>query len=135
MRRACLEPGGHGRLEVRLRSPHRPPHRHGVEPAQLVIEVTEHSSLGDSDQARTALRQLDEMKRLQPSLPGPEETMALSVPMTPPLKELAPELLDVLQLVHNYGTLGAVLDRADADDVVTAEAVVQLLKRDYVRKA
>jgi hypothetical protein len=37
--------------------------------------------------------------------------------------------------VLNYGTLGAVLDRADADDVVTAEALVYLLKRDYVRKA
>lgn len=81
-----------------------------------------------------ALRQLDEIKRLQPSLPAMDAPMALAMPLTPPLKELSPELLDVLQLVHNYGTLGAVLDRADADDVVTAEAVVQLLKRDYVRK-
>jgi diguanylate cyclase (GGDEF)-like protein/PAS domain S-box-containing protein len=35
--------------------------RHGVRPEQLIIEVTEHSSLGDSDQARTALRELDEL--------------------------------------------------------------------------
>ncbi|WP_164006755.1 FHA domain-containing protein [Pyxidicoccus trucidator] len=82
-----------------------------------------------------SLRQLDEMKRLQPSLPALDAPLALAMPLTPPLKELAPEMLDVLQLVHNYGTLGAVLDRADADDVVTAEAVAQLLKRDYVRKA
>ncbi|MCP3138456.1 FHA domain-containing protein [Pyxidicoccus xibeiensis] len=81
-----------------------------------------------------SLRQLDEMKRLQPSLPALDAPMALAMPLTPPLKELSPEMLDVLQLVHNYGTLGAVLDRADADDVVTAEAVAQLLKRDYVRK-
>ena len=81
-----------------------------------------------------SLRQLDEMKRLQPNLPAMDAPLTLAMPLTPPLKELAPEMLDVLQLVHNYGTLGAVLDRADADDVVTAEAVVQLLKRDYVRK-
>ncbi|MFP2906783.1 FHA domain-containing protein [Pyxidicoccus sp. 3LFB2] len=82
-----------------------------------------------------SLRQLDEMKRLQPGLPALDAPLTLAMPLTPPLKELAPEMLDVLQLVHNYGTLGAVLDRADADDVVTAEAVAQLLKRDYVRKA
>jgi FHA domain/Domain of unknown function (DUF4388) len=81
-----------------------------------------------------SLRQLDEMKRLQPSLPALDAPLALAMPLTPPLKELSPEMLDVLQLVHNYGTFGAVLDRADADDVVTAEAVAQLLKRDYVRK-
>jgi pSer/pThr/pTyr-binding forkhead associated (FHA) protein len=81
-----------------------------------------------------ALRQLDEIKRLQPNLPAMDAPLALAMPLTPPLKELTPEMLDVLQLIHNYGTLGAVLDRADADDVVTAEAVVQLLKRDYVRK-
>jgi pSer/pThr/pTyr-binding forkhead associated (FHA) protein len=82
-----------------------------------------------------SLRQLDEMKRLQPNLPALDAPLALAMPLTPPLKELSPEMLDVLQLVHNYGTFGAVLDRADADDVVTAEAVAQLLKRDYVRKA
>ncbi|NOK06224.1 MULTISPECIES: DUF4388 domain-containing protein [Myxococcus] len=82
-----------------------------------------------------ALRQLDEIKRLQPSLPTADASLALASPLTPPLKELAPELLDVLQLVHNYGTLNAVMDHADADDVVTAEAVVQLLKRDYIRAA
>ena len=82
-----------------------------------------------------SLRQLDEMKRLQPSLPALDEPLTLAMPLTPPLKELSPEMLDVLQLVLNYGTLGAVLDRADADDVVTAEALVYLLKRDYVRKA
>jgi hypothetical protein len=82
-----------------------------------------------------SLRQLDEMKRLQPNLPALDAPLTLALPLTPPLKELSPELLDVLQLVLNYGTLGAVLDRADADDVVTAESLVYLLKRDYVRTA
>lgn len=80
-----------------------------------------------------ALRQLDEFKRIQPQLPDMATPMRLAQPMTAPLKELTPELLDVLQLVHNYGSLGGVLDHSDGDDVLTAEAVVQLLKREYVQ--
>ena len=33
--------------------------------------------------------------------------------MTAPLRELTPEQLDVLQLVHNYGTLQGVLDHSE----------------------
>jgi pSer/pThr/pTyr-binding forkhead associated (FHA) protein len=80
-----------------------------------------------------ALRQLDEFKRLQPQLPAMGAALKLAQPLTPPLKELTPELLDALQLIHNHGSLGGVLDHADVDDVVTAEAVLQLMKRDYVR--
>jgi pSer/pThr/pTyr-binding forkhead associated (FHA) protein len=79
-----------------------------------------------------ALRQLDEFKRIQGQLPDIHMAMRLSQPLTAPLKELTPELLDVLQLVHNYGSLAGVLDHADQDDVLTAEAVVQLLKREYI---
>ena len=79
-----------------------------------------------------ALRQLDEFKRVQPQLPEMTAPMRLSQPMTAPLKELTPELLDVLQLAHNYGSLGGVLDHSDQDDVLTAEAVMQLIKREYV---
>lgn len=79
-----------------------------------------------------ALRQLDEFKRIQNQLPDINMAMHLSQPLTAPLKELTPELLDVLQLVHNYGSLAGVLDHADQDDVLTAEAVVQLMKREYI---
>lgn len=81
-----------------------------------------------------SLRQLDEFKRIQGSLPDMNAAMRLAQPMTAPLKELTPELLDVLQLVHNYGSLSGVLDHADQDDVLTAEAVVQLIKREYVQQ-
>lgn len=80
-----------------------------------------------------ALRQLDEFKRIQPSLPEMAAPLRLSQPMTAPLKELTPDLMDVLQLVHNYGSLGGVLDHSDQDDVLTAEAVLQLIKREYVQ--
>ncbi|MGZ3459356.1 MAG: FHA domain-containing protein [Archangium sp.] len=80
-----------------------------------------------------ALRQLDEYKRIQKELPPMATKLALAMPMTAPLRELTPELLDVLQLVHNHGSLGGVLDHSEQDDVVAAEAVLQLIKRDYVR--
>ena len=80
-----------------------------------------------------ALRQLDEYKRIQKDLPAFAAQLTLAMPMTAPLRELSPELLDVLQLVHNYGSLGGVLDHSEQDDVQAAESVLQLIKRDYVR--
>ena len=80
-----------------------------------------------------ALRQLDEFKRIQGMLPDINLAMRLSQPLTAPLKELTPDLMDVLQLVHNYGSLIGVLDHSDQDDVLTAELVLQLIKRDYVQ--
>ncbi|WNG52833.1 DUF4388 domain-containing protein [Archangium minus] len=80
-----------------------------------------------------ALRQLDEYKRIQKELPATSTHLSLASPMTAPLRELTPELLDVLQAVHNYGSLGGVLDHSEQDDVVAAEAVLQLIKREYVR--
>ncbi|WP_375771861.1 DUF4388 domain-containing protein [Archangium gephyra] len=80
-----------------------------------------------------ALRQLDEYKRIQKDLPSMGTQLSLAMPMTAPLRELTPELLDVLQQVHNYGSLGGVLDHSEQDDVQAAESVLQLIKRDYVR--
>jgi pSer/pThr/pTyr-binding forkhead associated (FHA) protein len=80
-----------------------------------------------------ALRLLDEYKRIQKDLPASGTQLQLSMPMTAPLKELGPEQLDVLQLVHNYGTFQGVLDHSDKDDVASAEIVLQLMKSDYVR--
>jgi pSer/pThr/pTyr-binding forkhead associated (FHA) protein len=80
-----------------------------------------------------ALRQLDEYKRIQKELPSMTARLSLASPMTALLRELTPELLDVLQLVHNHGSLAEVLNHSEQDDVVAAETVLQLLKRDYVR--
>ncbi|MFE8600984.1 DUF4388 domain-containing protein [Archangium violaceum] len=80
-----------------------------------------------------ALRQLDEYKRIQKDLPSMATQLSLAMPMSAKLRELTPELLDVLQQVHNYGSLGGVLDHSEQDDVQAAEAVLQLIKRDYVR--
>ena len=82
-----------------------------------------------------ALRQLDELRRVQGSLPPMDETLTLSVPMQPALRDLSPEELDVLQLVINWGTLQGVFDNASQDDVVIATTVASLLERGYLRGA
>ncbi|HEY8207808.1 MAG TPA: DUF4388 domain-containing protein, partial [Myxococcaceae bacterium] len=82
-----------------------------------------------------ALRLLDEFKRIQKDLPSLTAPLHLSQPMSSPLKDLGPEQLDVLQLVHNHGTFGGVLDHSDKDDVASAEIVLHLIKSDYIRGA
>ncbi len=79
------------------------------------------------------LRLLDEMKRIQKDLPSTAATLMLAMPMTAALRDLTHVQLDVLQLVHNYGSLNAVLDHSEKDDVATAEVLIQLMKKDYVR--
>jgi pSer/pThr/pTyr-binding forkhead associated (FHA) protein len=80
-----------------------------------------------------SLRQLDELRRIQPNLPDPSATLALAVPMTPALRDLTPDELDVLQLVINWGTLQGALDHSPSDDLVVSTAVLSLMERDYVR--
>ncbi len=51
------------------------------------------------------LRQLDEFNEMRAELPDLNTRLLLTTPMIPPLRELKPEELDVLQLCHNYGHL------------------------------
>ena len=80
-----------------------------------------------------ALRQLDEMKRIQSQLPAITSSLSLTMPMSANLRDLKPEELDVLQLVHNYGSFNGVLDHSPQDDLQVAEIMVELIKKDYVR--
>ncbi len=80
-----------------------------------------------------ALRQLDEIRRLQGSLPAFDQTLMISVPMQVPLRDLTPDELDVLQLLINWGTLQGVFDNAPQDDVTLATTAASLIDRGYVR--
>jgi len=80
-----------------------------------------------------ALRQLDEFRRIQGSLPGPHQTLTISVPLEAPLRDLSPDELDVLQLALNWGTTQGVLDHALQDDVTAGTMLVSLLERGYLR--
>ena len=52
-----------------------------------------------------ALRQLDEYKRIEAQLPAADvAAAAVRRRSSPRLRDLTPEQLDLLQLVHNHGT-------------------------------
>lgn len=82
-----------------------------------------------------ALRQLDEFRRIQGSLPGPDQTLTISVPLEAPLRDLGPDELDVVQLALNWGTMQGILDHAPQDDVTAGTMVANLLERGYLRIA
>ena len=82
-----------------------------------------------------ALRQLDELRRIQGSLPPMDQTLTISVPLQPALRDLSPAELDVLQHVINWGSLQGVFDNASQDDVLIATTVASLLERGYLRGA
>jgi hypothetical protein len=80
-----------------------------------------------------AMRQLDEIRRLGTDLPPMHANIALSMPMIPPLRDLSPEELDVLQLAYNYGHVETMLNKSLATDLETSEILVKLLKSGYLR--
>ena len=79
------------------------------------------------------LRQLDEFNEMRAELPDLNTRLLLTTPMIPPLRELKPEELDVLQLCHNYGHLETVLNKSQATDLETVQVILRLLKGLYVR--
>jgi pSer/pThr/pTyr-binding forkhead associated (FHA) protein len=110
----------HGEFEL------RPP-----DPQEFMVELDSSTEALLMD----ALRQLDELRRIQPELPAPDGTLTLAVPMNAPLRELTAEELDVLQLVINWGTLQGAIDHSPSDDVAVCTSLLSLMQREYVRLA
>ncbi len=80
-----------------------------------------------------AMRQLDEVRRLGPDMPPLSSSVTLASPLIPPLRELAPDELDVLQLAHNYAHVEAVLNKSLASDLETSGILVKLIKAGYLK--
>jgi hypothetical protein len=80
-----------------------------------------------------ALRLMDEYKRIARDLPAPDAHLVLCQPLTKPLRELTPKELDILQLVHNHGSLQEMCDHSLIDDVEIAQGVLDLVRKDYIR--
>ena len=80
-----------------------------------------------------AMRQIDEIRRLGPDMPPMHATISLAMPMIPPLRDLAPEELDVLQLAYNYGHTETILNKSLASDLDTSQILIKLLKSGYLR--
>ena len=79
-----------------------------------------------------ALRQGDDLAVA--GLPPPTAAIGIAMPLTAKLRDLQPDEIDLVQLVHNYGVVQAVLDRADASDADTAQKLASLIQRGYLRQ-
>jgi hypothetical protein len=79
-----------------------------------------------------ALRQLDEQRKLEKDLPPATANLAMASPMAAQLRDLSPEQLDVLQLAMNYSSLRTILDKSEMTDRDTCEALLHLIKNDYL---
>jgi pSer/pThr/pTyr-binding forkhead associated (FHA) protein len=79
------------------------------------------------------MRQMDEFNRIRDQLPQPSARIAIPVPLLAALRDLSREELDVLQLAHNQGTFGTVLNRSSTTDFETAATVLKLMKANYLR--
>ncbi len=79
------------------------------------------------------MRQMDELNQIKDKLPHLTSRLHLDIPLTPPLRDLQPNELDVVQLVHNFGYFEQVLNRSPASDLETAQIVLKLIDGGYLR--
>lgn len=79
------------------------------------------------------MRLLDEIRNLGDDLPQMTHHMLLPTPLVPPLRNLTPELLDTLQLVHNYSRVETVLNKSLASDLETLQDIIYLIRNEYLR--
>ena len=96
-----------------------------------------HEELQDSTEGllMESMRQLDEIRRLEPELPDARAALAMPRPLTVNLKDLTPEQLDLLQLVHNHGSLNEVLDHSPLTDLDVYEGLFHLYENGYIKEA
>jgi Inner membrane component of T3SS, cytoplasmic domain/Domain of unknown function (DUF4388) len=79
-----------------------------------------------------AMQQADALARGR--LPAATAAIGIAMPLSPRLRELSPDELDLMQLVHNYGVVQAVLDRASGSDLEVARKIDALIQRGYLRQ-
>ena len=80
-------------------------------------------------------RQQDELGAIRHKLPPFEARLVLPTPLEPPLRDLNPAELDLLQLVLNSPSLEVAMDHAASTDLDTATRVETLLRRGYLTPA
>jgi Domain of unknown function (DUF4388)/FHA domain len=79
------------------------------------------------------MRQMDELNQIKDRLPRLTSRLHLDIPLNPPLRDLKPAELDIIQLVHNFGYFEQVLNRSPSSDLETAQMVLKLLDNGYLR--
>jgi len=90
-----------------------------------IADATEHLIMD-------AMQQADALAR--GGLPAATAAVGIAMPLSPRLRELSPDELDLMQLVHNYGVVQAVLDRASGSDLEVARKIAALIQRGYLRQ-
>lgn len=78
------------------------------------------------------VRQLDEFKQIEGSLPARHSALAVPTPLAGKLRELSPAELDTFQLVLDHGQVQAVLDHYGGSDLDAAKNLVKLMKSEFV---
>ena len=91
-------------------------------------EITE----GTEQLVMEAMHQADELAR--GNLPAATAAIGIAMPLTPKLRDLPPDEVDLVQLVHNYGVVQAVLDRATGSDLEVSQKLAALIQRGYLRQ-
>ena len=74
-----------------------------------------------------AMRQIDEIQHMEGELPEKTALLRISEPLVAPLRELTPEQLDLLQLVHNYHRVSIILDKSTTTDLETYQGLHKML--------
>jgi len=124
--------------------PDVPPHKSfyrmlSWETGTFVLEEPSAEHYEDEIEASTeammmeGMRQLDEIRNLGDNTPAYDANLYIEQPLIPPLRALTPELLDTLQLIHNYVEVEAILNRSLASDLETLQDIIYLMRNEYVR--
>jgi pSer/pThr/pTyr-binding forkhead associated (FHA) protein len=79
-------------------------------------------------------RQKDELANLASKLPPFEAKLSLPAPLTPKLRDLSPEQLDLFQTVLNTKsvTISGILEVSPLDDLKTVQVLGELIQKAYV---
>jgi hypothetical protein len=98
------------------------------EPTPFPVEIAENTE----QIVMEALHQQDEIA--SGGLPAATAAIGIAMPLNAKLRDLPPDELDLMQLVHNYGVVQAVLDRAAESDLEVSRKLASLLQRGYIRQ-
>ena len=79
------------------------------------------------------MRQMDELNQIKERLPRLTSRLHMAMPLQPALRDLKPQELDILQLVHNFGYFEQVLNQSPSSDLDTAQAILKLIDNGYLR--
>lgn len=101
------------------------------EEAEFMLELEETTE----DLLASANRENEAMRDLRRDLPPMRSRLRLPRPLEAPLAALGPLELDVIQLVHNTGSVAGVLDRCPATDSEAATALLNLMAQGYIKSA